>query len=223
MLAPPVCGAGTSPQVGRETPRSLEWENTMSTHRASSAILFAALVALSSAGRGVLAAAPATVESRQVGATSVVYRGPVISVALSYKFTRLHPQGNWLFLDTVMTASGAPFDLLRTAIAVRTPSGDVVPLASQQQFVTAYPELGASIQEANAMLEPLAYLPPHPARSLGLFSEDGRNLAWPSVGLDQWHLDLGRLYFQIPGGIQRGKYELLFALSDGEVAIPFTI
>jgi hypothetical protein len=193
----------------------------MSTNRLRASVL----VALGGALLGSTAAAtgPGTAEIRQVGATAVVYRGPVVNVVLSYRFSKLNPQGAWLVLDTVMTATSEPLEVPRTAIAVRTPAGEVVPLASQKQFADAYVELGAIILRANATREPMAYLPPHRYRPLRLFSEVGHSLTYSSVWLDEWHNELGHLYFHLPSGIQHGNYELLFALKNGEVLIPFTI
>ena len=116
--------------------------------------------------------------TRQVGATAIVYKGPQVELVLSYRFAKQNPTGNWLMLDTVMTAATAPLELPRTAISVRTPNGDVVPLATQQSFGKAYPELAASIARANAFLEPMGYLLPHRPRRMDYFSEPGRHLAF---------------------------------------------
>jgi len=160
--------------------------------------------------------------TKQVGATAIVYKGPQVDIALSYRYAKNNPSGNWLMLDTAMTAS-TPIEIARSAIAVRTPDGKVVPLASQPEFGKAYATLAASIMGANAFREPLGYLVPHRVRPMELFSEPGRRLAFDSVWLDEWHSTYGRLYFQLPGGITKGDYELLITLPDSRVTIPFTI
>jgi hypothetical protein len=161
--------------------------------------------------------------TRQVGATAIVYKGPQVELVLSYRFAKQNPTGNWLMLDTVLTAATAPLELPRTAISVRTPNGDVVPLATQQSFGKAYPELAASIARANAFLEPMGYLLPHRPRRMDYFSEPGRHLAFASVWLDEWHNTYGRLYFQLPEGVQKGNYELLVNLPQSQVTISFAI
>ena len=159
---------------------------------------------------------------KPVGATAVVYKGPQADVALSYRFAKSNPAGNWLMLDTVMTGV-APIEIPRTAISVRTPDGRVMPLASQQEFGKAYPELAASIMRANAFREPMGYLIPRRVRRMEYFSEPGRHLVFASVWLDEWHNTYGRLYFQLPGGVHKGSYALLIALPESQVTIPFTI
>ena len=187
------------------------------------ALVLVALVGGLLLGSTAAATAPGTAELRQVGATAVVYRGPAVEIVVSYRFSKLNPQGNWLLLDTVMTATSAPVEIARAVIAVRTPVGEIVPLASQEEFAKAYRELGASIMRANATIEPMGYLPPQRPRPIRFFSEAGRRLVFPTQVLDEWHDEFGRLYFHLPSGIQHGTYELRFALKDGEVVIPFTL
>ncbi len=163
-----------------------------------------------------------TAELRQVGATAIVYKGPQVDAALSYRFAKLNPSGNWLLLDTAMTAI-APVELPRTAISVRTPDGEVVPLASPEAFNKGYRELNATIARANVAREPLGYLIPHRYRRLEFFPERRLGLMFPVAWLDEWHTTYGRLFFQLPDGVQKGNYELLINLKEGQVAIPFTI
>jgi hypothetical protein len=195
----------------------------MSTHRWLRPVVLMALGAGAMLGSTAAATATGDVEIRQVGATAIVYRGPAVSVVLSYRFAKLNPQGAWLLLDTAMTATSAPVEIPRNAIAVRTPGGGVVPLASQREFAEAYRDLGPVILRAKATREPMAYLPPHRYRPLRLFSEGAHTLTNSSLWLNEWHNELGHLYFHLPSGIRHGNYVLLFALKDGEVAIPFTL
>jgi hypothetical protein len=180
---------------------------------ALSGLLFAAVAAANTTP---------TAELRQVGATAIVYKGPQVDVALSYRFAKLNASGNWLLLDTAMTAT-APVELPRTAISVRTPDGEVVPLASPEAFNNGYRELNATIARANVTREPMGYLIPHRYRRLEFFPERRLGLMFPSAWLDEWHTTYGRLFFQLPDGVQKGNYELLINLKEGQVAIPFTI
>ena len=159
---------------------------------------------------------------KQVGATAIVYQGPQVDVALSYRYAKHNPSGTWLMLDTAMTAA-APIEIARAAIAVRTPDGAVAPLATQPQFGTAFPSLVSAIARADVAREPLGYLVPHKANLMNLFAEPGRRVVFDSVWLDQWHSTYGRLYFQLPGGVRKGDYALLITMPESRVTIPFTI
>ncbi|HNX51770.1 MAG TPA: hypothetical protein PLS53_14250 [Thermoanaerobaculaceae bacterium] len=174
-------------------------------------------------GPAVPARATPTPELRQVGATAVVYQGPQVDVAVSYRFAKLSPKGSWLLLDTSMTSAADPVEIVRGAIEVRTPTGEVVPLASQEDFNQDYHLLAASIARANVTREPMNYLLPHRYRPMRLFADRRLGVVFQSVWLDSRHDDLGRLYFRLPGGVQKGSYELLIKLAKGDVVIPFVI
>jgi hypothetical protein len=184
-------------------------------------VLAAAFAALF--GTTAMAETTSAAQLTQVGATAVLYRGPQIRVVISDRYARYNPEGGWLLLDTAMTATSDPVEIPRAAIAVRTPGGDVVPLATQAQFEKAYPKLASTVMQANVSREPLGYLIPARFRPLRLFAPRGIGIVWDSAWLDQFHNSYGRLYFRIPGGIHRGQYELLIHLPKHEVVIPFTV
>jgi hypothetical protein len=162
-------------------------------------------------------------EVKQVGATAVLYRGPQVKVAISYRSPRLNPALDWLMLDAAMTATLGPIEIPRNAVSVRTPDGQVVPLAPYRAYSTDYPQLAPAILQDNAIRDPLGYLPPQRFRRLDYFPPRGVGLAWDSVWLDNWHNNYGRLFFQLPGPVQKGNYELLIHLSESQVVIPFTL
>ncbi len=166
--------------------------------------------------------APAS-QLTQVGATAIVYKGPQINVVVSDRFARYNPEGKWLLLDTAMTATSDPVEIPRGAIAVRTPDGTVVPLATQAEFEMHYPQLASMLMRARVAGEPLGYLIPARYRSLRLFAPRGIGIVWDSAWLDQFHNSYGRLYFNLPNGVQKGQYELLIHLPNDNVVIPFTV
>ncbi len=170
----------------------------------------------------VAAPVPAT-QLTQVGATAIVYKGPQINVVVSDRFARYNPEGRWLLLDTAMTATRDPVEIPRGAIAVRTPDGTVVPLATQAEFEMHYPQLASMLMRARVAGEPLGYLIPARYRSLGLFAPRGIGIVWDSAWLDQFHNSYGRLSFNLPNGVHKGQYELLIHLPNDDVVIPFTV
>ena len=182
-----------------------------------------AAVALGAALGTAAAAENPAGQLTQAGASVVVYRGPQVDVVVSDRFARSDPEGKWLILDTEMTAASDPVEIPRTAIAVRTPDGTVVPLATQAEFERHYPQLVSTLMRARVAREPIGYLAPQPPRFLRLFAPHGIGIAWDSAWLDGFHNSFGRLYFDLPGGVQRGRYELLIRLPRDEVVIPFTV
>lgn len=174
-------------------------------------------------GTAAIADPAPTSQLTQVGATAIVYKGPQINVVVSDRFARYNPEGKWLLLDTAMTATSDPVEIPRGAIAVRTPDGTVVPLATQAEFEMHYPQLASMLMRARVAGEPLGYLIPARYRSLRLFAPRGIGIVWDSAWLDQFHNSYGRLYFNLPNGVQKGQYELLIHLPNDDVVIPFTV
>jgi hypothetical protein len=126
-------------------------------------------------------------------------------------------------LDTTMAATRDPIEVPRTAVSLRTPSGEVVPLATPTEYSNAYPKLAWSITKDNATREPLGLLIPNRYSPLRFFPPRGIGLMFDSAWLDDFHNSYGRLFFKLPGSVQKGNYELLIGLSEGQVVIPFTI
>ena len=184
----------------------------------------AGLVAIS---LGALAApsgaAVLAVGASDPGAATVTYRGPRIQVAISDRYARYHPGGPWLLLDAEMGATGGVISIPRRAIAVRTPSGEVVPLATQREFEAGYPQLASAIVLANFHRTRLDYFLPECPRQMDLFRLHGVGWVLPSLVLDPFHNSYGRLYFHLPNGVQRGRYELLIGVPKGEAVIPFHV
>jgi hypothetical protein len=174
-------------------------------------------------GATLVADAAPVDQVRQVGSTATVYQGPQVQVAVSYKFPKLNLGGTWLMLDTTMAATKAPVEIPRSAISLRTPDGDVVPLASPSQYFEAYPRLAWSIIKDDATREPLGLAIERRLRPLRYFPARGAGLAFDAEWLDYWHNSYGRLFFELPGGVQAGHYQLLLDLPESKAVIPFTL
>jgi hypothetical protein len=162
-------------------------------------------------------------EVRQVGATSIVYHGPQVNIALSYRYPKFNPEAHWLMLDTVMAAARDPIEVPRNAISLRTPSGLIIPLATPREYNNGYRQLAWSITKDNATREPLGLLLPLRYRPLRFFPPSGIGLMFDSEWLDDFHNSYGRLFFKLPGTVHKGTYELLIELPESNVVIPFTI
>jgi hypothetical protein len=168
-------------------------------------------------------AAPENASVKQMGASSLVYRGPELNVALGYRYARAAIGSKWLLLDTELTATANVVTLPRQDIAVETPSGEIVPMATQDQFARDYGTMRASISAANIASQPLNYLVPQRPRRLRYFARPGFQLAFSTMWINpNWNY-FGRLYFELPGGVQPGQYALLIHLPKETVRIPFTL
>jgi len=160
----------------------------------------------------------------RIGGTMLHYRGPELDVVLSYRFANSNPGEDWLFLDAGITAeTRKSVEIKRDRIAIRTPSGEIIPLATQQEFGAAYPKLAAVLARADVASEPLDYYPGRRPKGLDLLMPPGSGIAFESVWVNDQDVAIGRLYFDIPTGVQPGPYELRIDLEETKVRIPFRL
>lgn len=160
----------------------------------------------------------------RMGSTILRYKGPEVDAVLSYRFANLNLGTDWLFLDVAISANGrASVEIKRSKIAVRTPSGEVVPLATQQEFGEAYAQLSSMLARADVAAEPLDYFPARRQMGLDFLTVPGAGLALESVWVNDQQVAIGRLAFFLPGEVQPGPYELRIDLPESKVRIPFRL
>jgi hypothetical protein len=110
----------------------------------------------------------------RIGRTMLRYRGPELEVTLSYGFANANLGEEWLFVDTAITGNvRESVEVKRDRIAVRTPSGDIVPLASQREFGEAYGKLAAALARADVAAQPIGNYPERRDRAALLRPSDG--------------------------------------------------
>ena len=159
-----------------------------------------------------------------IGKTMLRYRGPELDVIISYGFANANPGDEWLFIDTSITGNtGTSVEIKRKKIAIRTPKDEIIPLASQEDFGAAYPTLAASLARANIASQPMATYPGRVEEPLDLLVPPGSGIVQESVWVNQRTVAVGRLYFEIPTGVQAGPYELRIDLEESKIRIPFRL
>jgi len=148
---------------------------------------------------------------------------------LGYRTANESLGDEWMLLEIAMTTQpGLEMTLMRESFSLKTPDGAVVPLASQQDFNANASTLRALDRRANVQRESLAYLPAQADRPcrIGFFTDlatPQRGMTWDEFSMNSTSFCAGRLYFQVPGGIQYGRYFLEIDLPEGEIALPMTI
>jgi len=159
----------------------------------------------------------------RLGATVLRYTGPEIEAVVSYRYPALHPAEDWLFLDVALTAVREPVEIDRTRVWVRTPAGDEVGLATQEAFRAAHGDLVPKLARADVAGEPLGYFVGREEKRLEFFATPFEGLVYDSFWVSNREVYVGRLYFEIPGGVQPGRWELRLALQESELRIPFRL
>ena len=122
-------------------------------------------------------------------------------------------------LDAGQTAT-----VKRENVFVRTPDGNRIPLATQEEFGEAYGRLRSTITKAEVQRDPMDYFPPtaQPC-SLELFAAPGAAVTFDEVSVNYRRACQGRLYFRVPGGVQQGRWVFGIDLEETEIRIPFQL
>jgi hypothetical protein len=160
----------------------------------------------------------------RMGETVLRYQGPEIEAVIGYRYASLNLGEEWLIVDLAVTAAGGDsVKIDRSRIFVRPPTGDAVYLPSQEEFAAAYGSLQSKIVRASVAADPLDYFKPRRECALRFLAEPGAGLVYPETWVDDRRVCSGRLFFEIPGGVQSGTYVLGIDLEESKVRIPFKL
>jgi len=199
-------------------------------------LISAIAIVLAAIGSGMPASAEDESAS-QVG-EKVAVEGQFIRVAengegwvvMGYTIANDSVGQDWMLLNIGLTVQGEDKEqaLYRDDITLVTPDQEVLALPSQEDFNKAAGTLDALDARANMITESINYFPSDatiPCR-IGFFADAaqaGRTLAYDQVSLNSRRACLGRIYFQVPGGIKLGLYNLDVQFEGGVVRLPFKI
>ena len=109
-------------------------------------------------------------------------------------------------------------------MSLETPDGKTIPMASVVEYRKA--NLTALQNREKVQRDSINYFPPSASQAcrIGFFSElHERAMAWDEVELSSQRACVGRLFFQVPGGIKYGQYWLNVKFQKTLVRVPFRI
>jgi len=147
-------------------------------------------------------------------------------VILGYKLANESVGDEWMYIELGVTLREGVKDykLLREHLSLSTPDGKTIPMATQPEFQKA--NLRALETQAKVIRDSINYFPPMASKPcrIGFFSELGtRTMAWDEVELSYTRACLGRVFFQVPGGIAYGQHWLNVKFQDSVIRVPFRI
>ena len=135
--------------------------------------------------------------------TRVAYNNEGYAI-IGYRLANLSIGEEWMLIEFGTTVrDGVPnYTLKRDALSLETPDGKTIPLATVTEYRKA--NLSALQNREKVQRDSINYFPPSASQAcrIGFFSElDDRALPWEQVELSSQRGCLGRLFFQVPGGI----------------------
>ena len=147
-------------------------------------------------------------------------------VILGYRVVNQSVGEPWMLLDFgVALRDGVKgYDLKRDAVSLETPDGKTLPLPSVEEYRKA--NLSALENLAKVKRDSINYFPPNARQAcrIGFFAElDQRMLPWDQVELSDQRGCVGRLFFQVPGGITYGQHWLNVKFANSLVRVPFRV
>ena len=129
-----------------------------------------------------------------------------------------------LEVGTTLREGVPDYTLTRDAISRETPDGKTIPLPTIAEFGKG--DVRALQAREKVQRDAINYFPPnaHRACSIQFFTDvDSRAMAWDQVEMTDQRGCLGRLYFEIPGGISYGQHWLNVKFAKSVVRVPFRI
>ncbi len=147
-------------------------------------------------------------------------------VILGYRIANMSVGEDWILLDmgTTLLGDTKDYTLMRDALSLDTPDGKHIPLPSNKDYLQV--DLRALEMRTRVVRDSINYFPPGATQAcrIGFFSDvESRTMAYDQVELSSRRGCVGRLYFNIPGGIQYGQHWLNVQFKDSLVRVPFRI
>jgi len=147
-------------------------------------------------------------------------------VILGYQVNNRSIGEPWMLLEVGMTVldKTPAYTLKRDAISLDTPDGKTLPLPSVEEHRAA--NTSAIQARTRVQRDSINYFPPMASQAcrIGFFSDlDQKAMPWDQVEISNNRACLGRLYFQIPGGIAYGQYWLNVKFEKSVIRVPFRI
>jgi hypothetical protein len=167
------------------------------------------------------AAAPGRI--KQHGRATVEYRSEDVTAVASYDYSQRNHQGSWLLIKFAVQATPR-IAVHRHEIVVIRPDEQVVPLATQPQFLDDQPALLALNQNAAIFDRELSsYFTAPVNRTINFFSPPGRTVSESFVtNLDD--VASGNLLFKSPtGSWPAGTYRLVLKHGQAMAELPITL
>jgi len=157
---------------------------------------------------------------------AVIYEGPEMVAAVAYRQGKKSVAEEWLILAVELTSprGSGPTIVDRNAISAYTPDGRRLPLTSQDVFVRNYTRLRIPVEQTLQYL-PLLYRV-EPNRMPGdrwFYAVSAENIGYDEIPMNSSQKFWGPLIFSVPGGVQPGRWRLVFDLEESRPDIPFDI
>jgi hypothetical protein len=163
--------------------------------------------------------------NRQRGRAVVEYRDNDIHIVAAYAHSQRSHDSRWLMVETAVSTS-QPATIARDAIALRTPAGREIPLASQQRVGEDVVRIRKLLQNASTVNHDVVsyFVQRDRVEAMQLFTLPFGDVVHDSFVVDQHRVAAGRLFFESPTGLwEDGTYALVVRHGNATVEMPIVL
>jgi hypothetical protein len=164
-------------------------------------------------------------EVSEQGKYRVWYEGPEVEVEVDYWWAERHLGDQWMILEVAVAGVSRVAEVSRDSIRLRAPDGTSIPALDRTEFREVYGALRMAFVQTDAWAGP-------PVRFMGSRQPCGRwfyvapgvlDHGYDAVYATPMQVCAGPLVFQVPIGVQPGRWVLTIDLEESDVRIPFVL
>jgi hypothetical protein len=163
-------------------------------------------------------------EIEEHGKFVVEYRGPELTLEISHRWADRSLGDEMMVLGLTLSGTGGPkgrVDLEN--ITLRTPGGYTLVPITREEFRHAFQALRSDIRNSDAWNAPAETFGGTRQPCDRWFYAPPGELGHKTLYLNPAQVCFGPMVFQVPGGIQPGRYIFIIDLEESDVRVPFTI
>jgi hypothetical protein len=180
-----------------------------------------------------LALGPEAISARQefssaiktLGQAVVEFRDADIHIVAAYNYSQRNHESRWLMLESAVSAHD-PITIERSDIALRTPQGREIALATQRRFAEDVGRIRQLLQNASAVNHDVTsyFVQRDRTEPMNLFRLPFDDVVHNSFVVDNHRVATGRLFFESPTGAwEDGTYALVVRHEDGTAELPIRL
>jgi hypothetical protein len=188
------------------------------------------LISLLSCGALLVVTAPrarsqAALASAHLGRAVVEFNDAAIQMVASYAYSQRNHDSRWLMFE-VGLSTAKDSTIQRTAIALRSPNGGEVPLATQGQVNEDINGVKRLLQDSSAVRHdvPSYFTQRDRVEHMRLFTLPFGPVVFDSFVVDRDRVAVGLFLFESPSGAwDKGTYALILRHAEGAAELPIRL
>lgn len=160
--------------------------------------------------------------NRERGRAAVEFRDDDAHIVAAYYYSQRNHESRWIMIEAGVSTDDT-IVIERSAIALRTPQGREIPLATQRRVGEDVSRIEQLLQNANVLSHNVAsyFVQRDRIESMSLFTLPFGPVVHDSFVVDRNRVAVGPLFFESPTGAwEKGTYALIVRHSKGASELP---